>query len=371
VENSFNAAFSRKVDVACRLFVTANMTIRRAAAEPGFNNNLYNQTFLMYEAYMDEYDTNFIYYNYDRRRDINISDLLEGQLDKLEDWWDEWDEDHPEDWDEYPEEWDDWSIFEDDWSWLIGKETAVDVEPGHIMLLSYPKTMPGGGVNEDAWNIEIPGGFFIIDYEFFYEVLEDFIEELSAKTETYINCVAEVAVDFTYRIYVKDYQLDESITRGFMFPVRKDVYSFTATGTQTKEASSRLDSRSLVFEDIEDDVIPQIAFLFAAVLLFPVFVLGFLRCIGIRFKRKKKTFDYLVDRIVKKYANEIIPVSTPIENKEYKINALPNFQELLKLSLYTSNPIFCFRDTDKAEFTVTYEKYIHRFCMVREEGLSE
>lgn len=359
-KSSFRATFSRPVDVAYRFLATATLTIRREGG-----GIVYQQLFLLEEEFEDVDSTRLVY---------NFR-LQQARPDDLREYWNWHEEDHPYDWDHNPE---------DDWG------RHVD-----IMMIE-------GG---------LPGGVVYIDLDEFMEIVQELIEEIAMGVGMLLNATSEIEVEFSHRIFVKNYGIDETITRGIVIPLRRDAFTMSTTGTPSRTVTGRLDPRAVIegmvyaysTPDavvellellIDNEYIPETLIIYLAALLLPLFALGFYFSIGggrlVRWTGRKmrpvgeRVFDFAmkpikdmsgshdrkVKKLLKKYPNEIIVVESSMHRDDLGVSTISDFAELLKLSLFTNHPIFCYHNKEgkkRSEFSVIFEGFVHSYVISEEK----
>jgi|GEM_PF-2465202 len=360
-KSSFRATFNRPVNVAYRFTATATLTIRRDGAGGGV---VFQELFLLEEDFEDLENT-LVAYNFNVRRDRQHVQALD---------WDWFMEEHPPDWDDCPEE-------------------------AHNMGLDLVIT-----------DGDLPGGIVRIHLEEFLEIVDDLVTELAFGTGQLINTSADLEVNFTHRIFVRDYSIDESISRSLIVPLRRDSFTFNTTGTPSRTATGRLDTRVMFEHILDDDATPDVIIdfmegiienenvseefvIYFGLLLLPLFAIGLylsvgggrlivaagrkLRQAGTRITNRISklikgvagSHDRKVNKLLKKYTNEIVMVSSSMRREYMEVNAISDFKELLKLSLFTNHPVFCFNNEKSpkfAEFSVVFEGCVYCYMIVEE-----
>ncbi|MCL1878746.1 MAG: hypothetical protein FWF80_07800 [Defluviitaleaceae bacterium] len=360
-KSSFRASFSRPVNVAYRFRAMATLTIRR---DGGGGGVVYQERFMIDEAF-DDLENVLQIYNFTLRRDRDFEDY--------DDWWDWFQEDHPPDWDDDPED--------------EQRQLAFSVVEGNLT-----------------------GGIVQVDLDEFLEIVDEFVSEIAHGTGMVMNTSADLEVEFSHRIFIRDYGVDETISRGLNVPLRHDSFTFNTTGTPTHSAMGRLDTRAVIETIIDDDNTPDLIIelvellienedisetfvIYFALLLLPLFAAGLYFSVGggklvVILVRKMKSlgkrlssklsrhikdmsgsYERKVKKLVKKYSNEIVVVSSTMKRDDMETNIIAEFAELLKLSLFTNRPIFCYHNIFEkyAEFAVIYEGQVHCFMICEEK----
>jgi len=363
-KSSFRATFSRPVNVAYRFQAVATLTVRHGAPGGGI---LLTRTFLLDDAFEDIENTRSIY-NFNLRQTRIVDDFNDSGFE-----WEWREEEHPPGWFDNPEE-----------------------DNARHELTIVEGNLPGGVVN--------------IHIDEFSEILEDLVAELITGG-TLLNASAEVQINFSHTIYVHDYNLYETITRGLTIPLRRDVFSIASSGMPSRTVSGRLDTRVIPESLLEDDDTPDFIVdfiewivasenisetfvIYLAILLLPLFIIGFYLCVGgaglfrligrgirrgsnVVYKYASKyikdmgsSYDRKINKLMKKYANEVVMVSASMVQLDTNVNKIPEFGELIKLSLFTNHPIFCFRNEEGvkfAEFVVIFEGHTHCYKISDDE----
>jgi len=357
-KSSFRASFTRPVNVAYRFQATATLVVR------GDGGGVLHREIIVLEEDFDDLENVTSIYNFTMRRNGNVYDDFAWDLSWFE-------EEHPPDWDHSPED-----------------EQIIE-----IVIIEG----------------NLPGGIVQVDVMDFWEIVHYMMQDISEGMGQFLGHTAELEVEFSHRIFVRNYNLDETITRSLVVPIRRDTYNFATTGAATHTATGRLDPRAILDAVLEGDDSPDIAIdivewliynenvseefvIYFGLMLIPLFAAGIYFSVGgvkllkilvrylrrlIRFTVKHilkvakgtgSSYEKKVNKLLKKYANEIVEVSSSLKREDLVLNHVAEFGDLLKLALFTNHPIFCYNDTEKknAEFSVVFEGYLHCFMVFGE-----
>ena len=154
---------------------------------------------------------------------------------------------------------------------------------------------------------------------------------------------AELFVNFTYTFYVPELGLRQSATQGYRIPLTLEVYSLTLHGAHGFEWQEPLPSTEIS--------VGQAALLVAA---FSLTVWGLIYNMS-KLYEDKNEHRRAADSIYKKYSNEIIVYSKPINKTRYEIYEVQEFNELLKLAINLNKHIMSHQDDTHAEFIIVVD----------------
>ena len=163
---------------------------------------------------------------------------------------------------------------------------------------------------------------------------------------------AELNIDFTYTLRIREYGINQRITRGYRLLLTGEVYSFISTG----DSASFSDSVNI---SVIPGGIEVGAYAYAALAL--VFVTGLAGLIHsiIKLTADPNEFRREATRILKKYNGEIVVVDKPVDTSLYKEMIVQDFMELLKLAVNLSKHIMCYHNEDIAQYVIIIDGYIY------------
>jgi len=200
-------------------------------------------------------------------------------------------------------------------------------------------------------------GAFIIDpmeliglYRIFVETQIHQMEERNIMVIGNRSFSAELLVDFSFNLYMPEFDHKESSVSGFRIPLSSEVYSPTATGdprfyTSLNPNTNQATSLSM----------PLIAVLLSLLI---IALAGLICSIRKLFSGFNPT-EHEAVVIFRKYRNEIVGSIDPIDISGYKIVKLDDFSELLKLSIGLNKHIAGFRNDERAEFITIVDDYAY------------
>ena len=172
---------------------------------------------------------------------------------------------------------------------------------------------------------------------------------------------AELWIDFTHKINVPEFDLDEILTQGYRISLSTEVYSFVVTGAPNFEWEG-----NLVTQDVEI-TLPMII-LFTALFTWSVF--GLLYSIKMQMADSNK-HQRKANEILKKYHHEIVVYDRPVDLTRYIHMVVQDFSELLKLAINLNKHIMCYRDERRTEFVVIVDEYACSYVIEYEKNDSE
>ncbi|MCL1974740.1 MAG: DUF5305 domain-containing protein [Firmicutes bacterium] len=237
-----------------------------------------------------------------------------------------------------------------------------------ISLANINKTATGKSLSfKDADSAAEAGGVHVVDLKKHIGIYNKFVREQKEQytiahkedvaTEKALAFSAELLVDFTYNIQVTEIGLNETLSRGYLIPLSNEVYDLEVTGTPGFDVAVTVNE----FE------MPGFWGTLLLFLWFSGNVLGI--CYGIKqLTQEKNECRREVKRIFKKYMSEIIVSAHSVDISEYKMIAVPRFQELLKLAVNLGKHILCFYDEQKAEFCVIVDGYAYCWNVSNEDN---
>ena len=213
----------------------------------------------------------------------------------------------------------------------------------------------GGYEGENVDFGETPGGIYILHPKAHIVTYRHFVEEQTKQmkkedvvTSRPVTFSAELVVNFTYSVHIKENGFSETITRGLVIPLSDEVFSPEDTGSPMFEVSVQL----------REFMLPGLLSVILLVLWLAAPVAGICYCIR-RIKTEKDPRHSEFNNILKKYSDEITILLEPIDLHGCKIQNVPHFTELLKLAINLNNHILCYHNEEKAQFCVISEGYAH------------
>lgn len=234
-----------------------------------------------------------------------------------------------------------------------------------VFEASYPLSESEGILTSRSINFPLrggngPGGTYTIFPKEHIDYYLEFVaaQALQMEEENIIargmrGFSSELFIDFTYDIYVPDWDLRESVTLGYRLSLSSEVYSFIVTGDA---AFGRVENLAAQ---------PRQLTLPAAIVIVALFALG---VYGVFSSIKKLQRDTDENRqevadILKKYANEIVISKDSPLLSQYTLMRVSDFEELLKLAINLNRHIMCCYNDEQAEFALVIENYAYYYCI--------
>jgi len=162
---------------------------------------------------------------------------------------------------------------------------------------------------------------------------------------------AELLIEFTYGVTVPEWDMHESITRGYQISLSTEVYSLVVTGVPAFNGAVTLTTRGAQI------TMPMI------MLLAMVFILSFY----VLLREIKKLQDDPNERkqeaqtIMKKYSDEIVVSESSLPIDHGSLLKVRNFGELLKLAVTLNKHIMCYHNENMAEFAVVVDRFTYYY----------
>ncbi|MCL1990601.1 MAG: BspA family leucine-rich repeat surface protein [Defluviitaleaceae bacterium] len=179
--------------------------------------------------------------------------------------------------------------------------------------------------------------------------------------------VAEVSINFRYTVTIPEWDVTESISRQYHFPLLTDVYSFIPSGDATFEQTVELQGSP-----------PQPAL--ASVILFVMAfaVSSFFLFVGMKqLNQEPNACRRTFINLSKKYANEIVASKVSLrtlvttESLPYTCIKLDDFKTLLNLAINTNRQINSYHDETHGEFVVVLQPFIYYYELLFTEEATE
>ena len=193
-------------------------------------------------------------------------------------------------------------------------------------------------------------GVYTVDLFAYAEIFQNFIEVHEAQMEEQeINGAnrpsynAELIVDFTFRLNAKEYGITKTLTNGFNIPFTTEIYYIARRASGEQSAEFIIPARE--FRAPGFWTVSLLVLWFALLLSALFFCLRQLRMDENPLRRE-------VQRVSKKYADEIIFMESPVDMSEHIPIQVMRFEELVKLALSGGKSIYGYQDDTGAHFVV-------------------
>lgn len=212
-------------------------------------------------------------------------------------------------------------------------------------------TFSGKGADKE----KEPGGVYVISPKKYIDIYKYVVEEHkkqmqseNVSTENALSFSADLLVEFSYNLRVKDSGINKTLTRGVIIPLSIEVFSPELTGTPTFELSAPPKEAKKWS--------PLIVMLLVLWFVAQIFGLSYaLR----QYLTEKDEYRRELNKILKKYSDVIVIMAKPVNSTKYEIEQVAQFQELLKLAANLNKHIRCFYDEKIAEFCVIDNGFVY------------
>lgn len=209
-------------------------------------------------------------------------------------------------------------------------------------------------------SMDFPRNTYVVFPRRYIDYYLDFVElqSLQMEAENIIargmrGFSAELFIDFTYDIYVQEWDMRETVTQGYRISLSSEVYSFVVTGNPT-------------FNQLVNLAVPPapitlpVAVSFVALFAFSSYGLfsGIKKLRVDPNEKRQEVYD-----IIRKYSNEIvISADAPVLSR-YSVLRVSCFEELLKLAVNLNKHIMCYHDDEHAEFALIVGSYAYFYSV--------
>ena len=192
------------------------------------------------------------------------------------------------------------------------------------------------------------GGVYIIYPYEHIDVYRDFVSKhnsqmrnMDVTTDRSLLFSAEIYINITYNLRIGEKGINQTFTRGVTIPISSEVFLPELTGEQVSELSTSTESAD------------RLGFLSIILLVawFSLLVYGFSYSIR-RLVTMNADEHRLVDSVIKKYSDELVMSTAPIDLSGYAVVPVRQFQELLKSAIILGKHIICHHDERSAAFCV-------------------
>jgi len=162
---------------------------------------------------------------------------------------------------------------------------------------------------------------------------------------------AELLVEFTYGISVPEWDIYESITRGYRISLSTEVYSLVVTGVPAFNSVVTLTSRGV-----------QITMPLAMLLIMVFFLSTYVLFREIRkLQADPNERKQEAQTIIKKYSDEIVLSESPLPLDHGSLLIVREFEELLKLAVTLNKHVMCHHNENMAEFAVFIDRFTYYY----------
>ena len=209
-----------------------------------------------------------------------------------------------------------------------------------------------------------PDGAYRIDPTEYISIYRHFVEEQQLQmqregitTDRSIRFSADLTLDFTCRISIPEYGIDETSTRCVCIPLSNEVYAPDYTGTPELEAT-------VPAREFEMPGLPVILLL---AVWFTANIFAICYCVR-KLISKENTARREAEGILRKYSGEMILLTKPANFSKYELIPVPRFQEIVKLTAKTGRYVLCFHNQNIAEFYAVADGYAYCYSLTFDES---